>query len=56
MTFPNAAEVRKPITKYCISKGVALKYVKHERNRIRVNCEDQCSFVSLVSKDIITFD
>ena len=50
MTFPNAAEVRKSITKYCISRGVALKYVKNERNRIRVKLEDQCPFVLLVSK------
>ena len=34
-----------------ISKGVTLKYVKNERNRIRVKCEDQCPFVLLVSKD-----
>ena len=40
MTFPNAAEVRKSIIKYCNSKGVALKYVKNERNRLRVKCED----------------
>ena len=51
MTFPNAAEVRKSITKYCVSRGVTLKYVKNERNRIRVKCEDQCPFVLLVSKD-----
>ena len=51
MTFPNATEVRKTITKYCISRGVALKYVKNEINRIRVKCEDQCPFVLLVSKD-----
>ena len=51
MTFPNAVKVRKSITKYCISKGVALKYVKNERNGIRVKCEDQCPFVLLVSKD-----
>ena len=40
MTFPNAVRVRKSITKYCISKGVALKYVKNERNGIRVKCEN----------------
>ena len=51
MTFPNVAEVRKSITKYCIYRGVALKYVKNERNRIRVKSEYQCPFVSLVSKD-----
>ena len=51
MTFPNAAKVRKCIIKYCIFTGVALKYVKNERNRIRVKCEDQCPFVLLVSKD-----
>ena len=28
MTFPNAIEVRKSITKYYISRGAALKYVK----------------------------
>ena len=51
MTFPNTTKVRKSITKYCISRGLALKYVKTERNRIRVKCEDQCPFVLLVSKD-----
>ena len=51
MTFPNASEVRKYITKYCITRGVTLKYVKNERNRIRVKYEDQCPFVLLVSKD-----
>ena len=50
MTFPNAAKVKKSITKYCISREVTLKYVKNERNRIRVKCEDQCPFVLLVSK------
>ena len=50
MTFPNADEVRKSITKHCISRRVALKYVKNERNRIRVKHEDQCPFVLLVSK------
>ena len=34
-----------------ISRGVALKYVKNKRNRIRVKCEDQFPFVLLVSKD-----
>ena len=38
MTFANAYEVRESITKYCISRGVALKFVKNERNRIRVKC------------------
>ena len=51
MTFPNAAKVRKSIIKYCIFMRVALKYVKNERNRIRVKCEDQCTFILLVSKD-----
>ena len=30
-TFANAVEVRESITKYCISRGVALKFVKNER-------------------------
>ena len=51
MTFANAAKVRESITKYCISRGVALKFVKNERNKIRVKCQDQCPFVLLVSKD-----
>ena len=51
MTFENATEVRESITKYCISRGVALKFVKNERNRIRVKCQDQCPFVLLVSKE-----
>ena len=51
MTFPNATEVRKSITKYCIFKVVALKYVKNERNRIMVKCEDLCPFVLWVLKD-----
>ena len=51
MTYENVAEVRESITKYCISRGVALKFVKNERNIIRVKCQDQCSFVLLVSKD-----
>ena len=51
MTFANAAEVRESIIKYCISRGVTLKFVKNERNRIRVKCQDQCLFVLLVSKD-----
>ena len=28
-----------------------MKFVKNERNRIRVKCEDQCPFVLLVSND-----
>ena len=32
MTVTNAYEVRESITKYCISRGVALKFVKNERN------------------------
>ena len=40
MTFANVAEVRESITKYCIYRGVALKFVKNERNRIRVKCQD----------------
>ena len=28
-----------------------MKFVKNERNRIRLKCEDQCPFVLLVSKD-----
>ena len=40
MAFANAAKVRESITKYCISRGVALKFVKNERNRIRVKCQD----------------
>ena len=51
MTFPNATEVMKSITKYFISKGVTLKYVKNERNGIRVKGEDQYPFVLMVSKD-----
>ena len=51
MTFANAAKVRESITKYCISRGVTLKFVNNERNRIRVKCQDQCLFVLLVSKD-----
>ena len=50
VTFANAYEVRGSITKYCISRE-ALKFVKNERNRIRVKCEDQCPFVLLVLKD-----
>ena len=51
MTFANATEVRESITKYCIYRGVALKFVKNERNRIIVKCQDQHPFVLLVSKD-----
>ena len=51
MTFANASKVRESITKYCISWGVALKFVKNEINKIRVKCEDQCPFILLVSKD-----
>ena len=51
MTFENAFIVRESIIKYCIYRGVALKFVKNERNKIRVKCEDQCPFVLLVSKD-----
>ena len=40
MTFPNAVEVRKSIIKHCNSRGVVRKYVKNERNRLRVKCED----------------
>ena len=36
MTFANAAEVREFITKCCIYKEVALRFVKNEKNRIRV--------------------
>ena len=38
MTFANATKVREPIMKYCISKGMALKFVKNEKNIIRVKC------------------
>ena len=43
--------MREEIAKYAISKGVALKYVRSEPNKIRVKCEDGCPFLLYLSKD-----
>ncbi|KAK1392488.1 hypothetical protein POM88_011544 [Heracleum sosnowskyi] len=51
MTFSNAFEVREAITKYGISQGVSLKYVKNKPSRLRVKCEKGCPFSLFVSKD-----
>ena len=51
MTFANPYEVRESIRQYDISRGVALKFVKNEKNRIKFKHEDQCPFVLVVSKD-----
>ena len=51
MTFANPYEVRESIRHYAISRGLALKFVKNEKDKIRVKCEYQCPFVLLASKD-----
>ena len=51
MTFGCADEVGEEIAKYAISRGVALKFVRSEPRRIRVNYEDGCLFLLYVRKD-----
>ena len=51
MIFDCVYGVREEIAKYAISRGVALKFVRSERRRIRVKCADECPFVLYVSKD-----
>ena len=50
MTFGCADEVGEEIAKYAISRGVALKFVRSEPRRIRVNYEDGCLFLLYVRK------
>ena len=51
LTFCYASKIRESISKYAISRGMPLKFVKNAPTRIWVKCEDGCPFLLLVSKD-----
>ncbi|KAK2357350.1 hypothetical protein QL285_094629 [Trifolium repens] len=49
-TFSNREEFKKAILDFSVANNVDLKFIKNDKERVRVGCKSGCPFVALLSK------